>query len=438
MISLIAGVYILHALRETLIPLAFSALISILLHPVCVRMERWKFPRILAITLSILLFIVVIVVLIYLVTVQVASFADELPRITEKAEALLEQLLSMGEQYLNVSRTQQVSEAKKYLITALSDSRAMLLGTLVATTGTLTTATLVPLYVFFILLYRDFFRRFVHKAFFQVPNQALDSILSKIYSVIRSYLAGLLLVIGIVGVLNTIGLLILGIDYAVFFGFLAAFLILIPYIGILIGSIFPALMSIITEDSPWYALGVIGVMSFVQFLEGNFITPNIVGSKVSINPLAAIVMLLLGGQLWGLPGLILALPLTAILKVILDASPSLEPYGYLLGEPGQEVAEEKAMEKKQVRERIQERPGQRRKPNARPVNKKSEELREAANTLKSYTRPEPATEVKKVVVVSEATTESGEVKKRRRPSRRRKKPNTGGADAPKSPADQDS
>jgi hypothetical protein len=159
----------------------------------------------------------------------------------------------------------------------------------------------------------------------------------------------LFLVIIIVGILNSIGLLILGVPHAIFFGFLAGFLILIPYIGILIGSLFPALLSIVTMDSPWYAVGVIGVMSFVQFLEGNFITPNIVGSKVSVNPMAAIVALFLGGQLWGLSGLILALPVTAILKVILDTIPSLEPFGFLLGEPVQKRSRRRLYKKKYKR-----------------------------------------------------------------------------------------
>ncbi|WP_247237688.1 AI-2E family transporter [Telluribacter sp. SYSU D00476] len=347
LVSLLAGVYILFVLRETLIPLSFSVLFAILLHPLCLRFEQWRVPRVLAILISILIFIVVLVGLIYVASIQIAGFADEIPRITAKAEELLEQMLSLGERQFNLSRTQQVTEGKRYLLNALGESRAMLLSTVVATTGTLTTAILVPIYVFFFLLYRDFFRRFLHKAFKQVPRHKLDRILMKIYEVIKSYLAGLVLVIAIVGVLNTVGLLLLGIDNAIFFGFLAAFLILIPYIGILIGSILPALMSIVTEDSPIYALGVIGIMAFVQFLEGNFITPNIVGSKISINPLAAIVALFLGGQLWGLSGLILALPLTAIIKVVLDSSPGLEPYGYLLGEPEREVAEEKAKEVKQ-------------------------------------------------------------------------------------------
>lgn len=450
LISLIAGVYILYVLRETLIPLAYSVLFSILLYPVCDRLERWKFPRVLAITLSIMLFIVVIAVLVYLVSMQIAGFADELPRITEKAEVLLEQTLTMGERYLSISRTEQVSEAKMYLVKMLGESRQMLLSTLVATTGTLTTATLVPLYVFFFLLYRDFFRRFVHKAFHTIPKGTLDKILNKIYDVIQSYLAGLMLVIGIVGVLNTIGLLLLGIDYAVFFGFLAAFLILIPYIGILIGSIFPALMSIITEDSPWYALGVVGIMGFVQFLEGNFITPNIVGSKVSVNPLAAIVMLLLGGQLWGLSGLILALPITAILKVIMDSSPSLEPIGFLLGEPGKEVAEEKSLERQQIEEQhraFHERRAPRPKsdkPRNTRKNTPRKEREDSPSVADTPVRqPEVVAKPSAVVVEPAEGSKSGEqaeAKKRRRPSRRRKKPAgpNAGDEAPKSSTDQDS
>ncbi|WP_229215101.1 AI-2E family transporter [Dyadobacter bucti] len=350
LVAVIATVYILFVLRETIIPLAFSVLLAILLHPVCTWLERHRVPRIGAILLSILALFVVLVVLIYVVSIQIGSFAEELPRITEKAETILDQTLTMGERYLNISRSQQVSEAKKYMINALSEGRAVLLNTLVTTTGAISTFILIPLYIFFLLLYRHFFRRFIHKAFKSVPNDQLNLLLKKIYEVIKSYLSGLFLVILIVGVLNSIGLLILGIPHAIFFGFLAGFLILIPYIGILIGSVLPALLSVVTMDSPWYAVGVIGVMSFVQFLEGNFITPNIVGSKVSVNPLAAIVALFLGGQLWGLAGLILALPVTAILKVIFDAIPSLEPFGFLLGEPVHEVAEEQAEMRKEEQE----------------------------------------------------------------------------------------
>lgn len=370
LVAMIAVVTILYTLRETIIPLAFSVLLAILLHPVCSWLERHKIPRIGAIVLSIFALFIVLAGLITLVSLQVGSFGDELPRISQKADVFIDQGLTMGEKYLNISRTEQVSQLKKYLITSLSEGKTFFLNTLLTTTGAISTFILLPLYVFFFLLYRDFFRRFVHKAFHRTDNVLLDNLLKKIYGVIRSYLSGLFLVILIVGVLNSIGLLILGIPHAIFFGFLAGFLILIPYIGILIGSVLPALLSLVTMDSAWYSVGVIGIMAFVQFLEGNFITPNIVGSKVSVNPMAAIVALFLGGQLWGIAGLILALPITAILKVILDTIPSMEPYGFLLGEPVHEIREEQEIKNEENQNKIYKKPYRKykNKPRKKPEN----------------------------------------------------------------------
>src|SRR5690606_12321186 len=150
-------------------------------------------------------------------------------------------------------------------------------------------AVLVPLYAFFMLYYRDFFREFFFKAFKSTPQRKVNEVLNKVYEVVQSYLVGLATVMGIEAILNTAGLMVLGIDYAWFFGSLAALLMLLPYIGIAIGSILPALFALAVKDSAWYAVGVVGWFQFVQFLEGNIITPNIVGSKVSINPLMAII-----------------------------------------------------------------------------------------------------------------------------------------------------
>jgi len=142
----------------------------------------------------------------------------------------------------------------------------------------------------------------------------------------------LLLVILIVGTLNTISLLLLSIQNAFFFGFFAAVLVLVPYIGVAIGSILPIILALITKDSAWYAIGVALSFGVIQFLEGNFITPYIVGSKVSINSFVAIVALILFGNLWGIGGLVLALPLTAIIKVVFDSIDKLKPWGFLLGD----------------------------------------------------------------------------------------------------------
>ncbi len=191
---------------------------------------------------------------------------------------------------------------------------------------------MVPLYMFFILFYRTFLIEFVYRAFPTISHERMNAVLGGLYDVVQNYLRGLLLVMFIVGLLNSIGLLILGVDNAVFFGFLAASLMLIPYIGIFIGSLLPALVALVTKDSYWYAVGVIGIFAFVQFLESNFITPKITGSKMSMNAFISIVSLFVFGILWGTIGLVLALPLTAMLKVIFDHSDSLKAWGFLIGE----------------------------------------------------------------------------------------------------------
>ena len=177
--------------------------------------------------------------------------------------------------------------------------------------------------------------------FKDTSTQKVDHVLSKIQQSVQNYITGLGLVILIVAVLNITGLLILGIDYAFFFGALGALLTIIPYVGIFIGALLPILMSLVTKDSAWYAVGVAGIFFFVQILEGNFITPNVVGSKVSINPLVAIVGLILGGMLWGAPGMILAIPFMAVIKVIFDSVEGLQPYGFVLGDSDEVKAENK-------------------------------------------------------------------------------------------------
>ncbi|HEY1054431.1 MAG TPA: AI-2E family transporter, partial [Emticicia sp.] len=222
---------------------------------------------------------------------------------------------------------------------------------LTTTSNMLGNLSIMPVYMFFLLLYRDFFREFFYKVFKSVDKEQVDLVLGKIYDVIHSYLSGVIIVTIIVGTLNTISLLLLGIDYAIFFGFLASVLLIIPYIGILIGSLLPIVIALVTKDSPMYAVGVAASFFAIQMLEGNFITPNIVGSKISINPLAAILGLLMGAILWGLAGMALCLPCIAIIKVIFDSVPTLQPYGFLMGEPA--ISRDNTEEKREKARKIE-------------------------------------------------------------------------------------
>lgn len=332
LLSLVIIVYGLHTLEGLLIPLVFAILFAVLLFPLVQRLENWRVPRILAIVLCLLLALALLTGLFWAISIQISSFAEVIPQFIKRANEYISSIQTFADERLNIDRQRQIAEIRKYINQALAEGGTIVTSTLLATTNILTNLFLILLFAFFFLLYRDFFRSFFYKALKNTLRSKIDNVLARIYEVVKDYLAGLVLVILIIGALMTVGLLILGVDYAVFFGFFGACLVLIPYFGISIGSLLPAAYTLVTQDNPLKALGVIGIFLFVQMLEGNFITPYIVGAKVSINPLAAIIVLILWENVWGLPGLVLALPMTAILKVIFDSVDSLKPYGFVIGE----------------------------------------------------------------------------------------------------------
>jgi len=331
LISMVVLIYGLHTLQGLLVPLVFAILFAVLLLPVAKRLEGWRIPRIVAVLLCLILTLTIISGILYAVSMQISNFAEVIPQLIKRGDTYLNQLQNYADEQFNIDRQRQLTEFRKYFNQLLAEGGTILTSTLLATTSTLTDLFLILLFVFFFLLYRDFFRAFFYKAFQDTRRSKIDSVLDEINRVVKDYVAGLVLVILITGTLMTTGLLILGVDYAVFFGFFGASLVLIPYFGISLGSLLPAAYTLVTDDNPLKAVAVIGIFLFVQTIEGNFITPYIVGSKVSINPLAAIIVLILWENVWGLAGLILALPMTAIIKVVFDSVDSLKPYGFLLG-----------------------------------------------------------------------------------------------------------
>lgn len=332
LIGLTLLVYVLHALDSILLPILFAALLSVLLLPLVLRFERWKLSRIWAIIFALLLVIVALLGMFYLFGSQIMSLRDELPKLQERAVQYFDQIQQWASHkfgYQPISKDQLI---KSGLESFKSSAGGYLGSTLSTTAGVLSVTTLVPIYIFCFLYYRDHMRQFLFR--FVKPDRRTDVLhtMDSIQVVVQAYIQGLLTVIVIVSVLNSIGLLVLGVKFAVFFAIFASVLAIIPYIGILVGSAIPALVTLVDTGSPTKALGVVGVFVFVQFLEGNFITPMVTGSKVSINPMAAIIALILGGELWGTPGMILSIPLVAVLKVVFDANKNTEPWGFLLGD----------------------------------------------------------------------------------------------------------
>lgn len=325
-------VFVLHKLDGILLPIAFSALLAVLLLPICRRLELWGLPRALAIVVCLLLVIILLSGLFYLFGTQLVQFRDEIPLFQQKlAEYFdqIQQMLSSKFGFQPMSKDQVIDQS----LDTLKERAGGWLGTtLNTTTSVLSVATLIPIYIFCLLYYRDHMRQFLFRFVSPDKRTSVLHTMDSIQTVVQAYISGLLTVIVIVAVLNAIGLLLLGVKFAIFFAIFASVLAIIPFIGIFIGATLPTLITLVETGSPLKALGVIGVFTFVQFLEGNFITPTITGSKVSINPMAAIIALILGGELWGTPGMILSIPLVAVIKVVLDASKATEPWGFLIGD----------------------------------------------------------------------------------------------------------
>lgn len=333
LLSLVLIITVLYFLQSVLLPLMFSILIAISLYPVVRFLERFNFHRALSSILAVIIAIVVISGLIWFIVHQVIVIGHNGAGLQEKFITIFNAIQQWITVKFGVEPGEITQRVREFSDDALSNAGTYLSAAFGSIGGILAGVVIVPLFTFFLLYYRDFFREFFFHAFRSSPNHVVHETLNRIYVVVQGYLLGLVTVMGIVAILNTVGLMLMGIQYAWFFGTLASLLMLLPYIGIAIGSILPALFALATKDSAWYALGVVAWFQVVQFLEGNLITPNIVGGKVSINPLMAIIAILLGGMLFGLAGLILALPLTAVLKVVFDAIPSMRAFGFLIGEP---------------------------------------------------------------------------------------------------------
>jgi len=354
LLAFVLIVFMAYLLQDFLIPIFFAILLSVLVYPIVRFFEtRLCFNRIFSITIAILVFTTVISAIIVLIAIQFQDIMDESSTYYDKIMEKTNILIKETEDSTGIESKDIVGSEKLEVKEMVKQNSNKIVDFITRSGAILSDFVLTPLYMFFFLLYRSFLISFLYKATAKVSDKKkMRLILDQLYKVQQNYLVGLVSVMFIVGVLNSIGLLALGIDYPFFFGFLCALLLLVPYIGIIIGSILPALIALATKDSYWYPFGVIAIFGFIQFIEGNFITPKITGSKVSLNSFVSILVIILFSMLWGIPGMILALPITASLKVVFDNSIKFKAIGFVLGEAEEKYFSNKAKYRLKIWKRI--------------------------------------------------------------------------------------
>ena len=319
-------VYLAH---DILFPLILALLIAILLRPI-VRFfnEKLHFPHIIAVGFTLLLAVGVVAGVLFFLSMQISEFMSDLPMIKKNLQQHWWEIQRWIKSTFGLSYTEQ----ENYLEDRVANTNVISGSSVSSLTNGLLHLILIPIYTFLILLYRSLFLGFLLKLSPKKDVASLEAIVSEIKTVIRSYIAGLLIELLVVAILTAGGLWIIGVDYFIFLGIMTAILNLVPYIGILIAATISAFIALIGSPDASVVIGVVIVNAIVQFIDNNILIPKIVGSKVSINALASMVAVIIGGALAGIAGMFLAIPIVAILKVVFDRSPSLEAYGYLLGD----------------------------------------------------------------------------------------------------------
>jgi predicted PurR-regulated permease PerM len=330
------GLYALFAMlyigRGIIVPLLFATILAILLHPVVVFFVRLKINRVVAISIALLLTALIIVAFGGLMVSQAIRFSESWPALVDKFTDAINQTITWASEYFNIkpeSIHAWILKTKGELINTISHSIGQ---TLVIVGNGVVIIFLIPLYIFLILFYQPLLLDFIRKLSSENNQSQVQEVVTQTKSVIQRYLVGLVFEAVLVATLNTTALLILGIDYAILLGIIGALLNVIPYIGGLVAVAIPMAIALATKDSAMYPLYVLALYYVVQLIDNNFIVPKIVASKVKINALFAIIVVLAGNALWGIPGMFLSIPLLAVVKLIFDHIEPLKPWGFLLGD----------------------------------------------------------------------------------------------------------
>jgi predicted PurR-regulated permease PerM len=322
---MIGGLYLA---KDFLIPLSIAGMLATLFLPLCKWIERKKMPRSLAVFVCMIVLISALSSIGFMLGWQITELANDIAIIKERTLASAEKIQQYIFDHFGITRSEQTQIIKNQqaTLTTLISSMA---GSL---TAVFTNLVIVLMYVFLLLYYRTHLKNFILKFSTRSNREATEEMILRSTHVSQQYLLGMSKMIVLLWVMYGIGFSWLGVKNALFFAILCGLLEIIPYIGIIIGNLLTVLVSIVNGADVSLVLGILVVYGSIQLFQGWVLEPLILGPQVKINPLFTIVAIVLGELIWGIPGIILAIPLTAIVKIVCDHIESLKPYGFLIGE----------------------------------------------------------------------------------------------------------
>lgn len=333
LLLLIGVCFIVYIGQDILVPIMLAFLFAVLLRPL-VSFFNTKFylPNVLAVILAVVLFVMIIIGIVSFISMQISDITNDFAKIERNISIHGKNIQQFIREHFNLSSREQ----DKYISDAKDDSiksgKEVIGSTLMFFTDALLNLFLIPIYTFLILLYRNHFMLFLSKLINAEHHVLLEDILCQIKVAVRNYIVGLIFEMVVVSVLTSLGLMIIGVEYAILLGIITGILNLIPYIGILFAGLLSIAFSLTGTPDISIVFGVIVVNIIVQLIDNNILVPMIVNSKVQINAFVSIIGIIIGGALAGITGMFMAIPIIAILKVIFDRIEPLKPWGYFMGD----------------------------------------------------------------------------------------------------------
>ena len=324
--------YFIYISQNILVPFLYAVLLAVLLLPLVNFLESRGVSRVLSIAISLLLAGFFISSIIYFLSTQIANFVDDIPSIKKHLNDhwITIQKWIRGKMHISFREQNEYFNDAAQKITGTKGE--YISDTFFSITEAVMLIILMPIYTFLILYYRDLIRKFLYAVFRKEYSDKVTVVIKQSKLMINSYMTGLLIEMGIVAVCNSVGLAMLGIKYALFFGVLAAVLNIIPYIGMFTATLFTVLVTLTTSTNTSDIVWVIVIMYGIHILDVNILMPKIVASRLRINALISILGVIAGGALTGISGLFLSVPAVAMTKIICDQVDGLQPWGILLGD----------------------------------------------------------------------------------------------------------
>jgi predicted PurR-regulated permease PerM len=318
--------------RNILMPVIMAFFISMVLLPAFRFLSRRKVPEPLAIILPILLLAIILALIVWFFSAQIGILVADFPQIKKNVNTHLQSLSNWIFSISNYSTNEQVEFINKNTDDLVSFAGKTASGAAVTVSSVFVFVGLLPIYIYLILFYKSILLRFVFMWFSDDHHAKVKDAIYETEVIIKSYLIGLLIQVTYMTILLGGILMIIGIKHALLIGVIFAFLNLIPYVGALLGNVIAVILTLTSSSELWPIATVVGVIAGVQFLDNNILMPRIVGSKVKINAFFAILGVIIGGNIGGVAGMFLSMPMIAVLKVIFDRTEMFMHWGVLLGD----------------------------------------------------------------------------------------------------------